>query len=165
MEIEDLKTTVSILKSMKDYQKIAFFESKDGKDFVKSLLMESVSTTIDSNQRASLNALIKAVGGVELEKNIVLGESGFSIPIQLEVPEDRTKEMATYPDKRLNSDHVLRAIGAKVLDPQMHWTKQSDLCHMFHASAESIEAAVFGHVGEGRLAYEKLSDQMIFART
>lgn len=161
MEIEDLKTTVSILKSMKGYQRTAFFESRDGREFIKSL-SKTVFPNLD--QANSIGSLIKAVGGVELQKNIVLGESGFSIPTQLEVPEDRTKEMASYPDKRLNSDHVYRAIGARVLDPQIHWTKESDLCHMFHASPESVEAALFSHVGEGRVAYENAAEQMLFAR-
>jgi hypothetical protein len=85
-------------------------------------------------------------------------------PTELQVPEDRTQEMHTFPDKRLNSDHVRRAIGAKVIDPQQYWTKQSDLCCAFRASPESIEAALFREVGEGRIAYELTDKEVLFAR-
>jgi len=161
MEIHDLLTTVSILKSMKDYQKTAFFESKDGKDFIKGL---SCVITNSEGQKEAVASLVKAVGGFPLEKSIVLGESGFSVPVELSVPQDRTGEMKNYPDKRLNSDHVYRAIGSTLLQPSQYWTKQSDLCFQFKASGESIEAALFRHVGEGRIAYEATEKELLFAK-
>lgn len=168
MEIFDLMQTISILKSMKDYQKVFFFESKDGKEFIKSL---SCGILCNEEQGKAVSSLLKAVGhpgfnmkGESLEKNIVLGEVGFSIPVEQAIPQDRTAEMKNYPDKRLNSSHVMNAIGATVLQPSQYWTKQSQLCHDFKASPESIEAALFRAVGEGRVAYEKTDKELLFAK-
>jgi hypothetical protein len=151
---EDILTSLELLKGMKPYQKKRFFESPEGRDFIKSL----------PNGKGKTD-LIVAVGLVDLEKGMSIVELSTYSPETLSIPEDRTRDMMSYPDKRLNSDIVLRAILAKVMDPQQYWTKQSDLCHEFRASPESIEAALLCHVGEGRVAFEKTADQMLFART
>src|SRR5882724_3559814 len=154
MEIFDLQTTVALLKGMKDYQKIQFFESKDGKEFVKSLCTEFYA---NEEQGLAIDSLVKAIGhegfnfkGESIEKRISLVDDMNYSPTELAMPIDHTAEMKNFPDKRLNSDHVLRSIRAKVIDPQQYWVKQSDLCHQFKASAESIEAALFREVAEGR---------------
>jgi hypothetical protein len=161
LELEDLKTTISILKSMKPYQKIAFFESKDGIDFVNQLY-DSVGNKED---KESVNQLHKALGSPTLEKGTIsLNDINFYTPTECATPIDNLDKMKSYPDRRLNSDHVYRAVGSNILQPHQYWTKQSDLCEMFHASPESIEAALFSHVGDGRIAYEEAKDQMLFAR-
>jgi hypothetical protein len=156
MELFDLQTTITFLKSMKPYKQAEYLNSKDGREFVKSLYSHASKDSVD--------ALVKALGGVELEKHISLSEVAFYNPTQIDVPQDRTGKMTTYPDKRLNSDHVYRAVGANIMMPQQYWTQQADLCEMFGASPESIEAALFSHVGEGRIAYESTDKQMLFAR-
>ena len=153
MDPDDILTSVETLKALKPFQRQRFMESSEGREFVKGL---------PEGPRASM---MEAVGLGRLEKHMSIVELSTYSPEPQTIPEDRTKAMGGYPDRRLNSDLVYRAVLARVADPQLHWTRQSDLCHEFRASAESIEAALLQHVWGGRVAFEKTDEQMLFART